>query len=118
MSEFGAGKKMDTKLQTALAAQLPEYLLRQRWFGGKARKIASVDVVDTLTIPAAGGNAYIFIAAVHYGDGPDEFYAIPLVRSESAGAEGLKVPGPDPGSMMMVDGLKNAAFLTDRKSVV
>ncbi len=112
MADLGAGKKMASTLQTALAEQLPEYLLKQRWFGGKARKIASVDVVDTLPIPASGGNAYIFVTAVHYDDGADEFYAIPLVRSEGAGAEGLKVPGPDGGSMMLADGLKNPTFLT------
>src|SRR3984885_1179223 len=112
MADLGAGKRMESTLQTALASQLPEYLLRQRWFGGKARKIASVDIVDTLSIPAGGGNAYIFVATVHYDDGADEFYAIPLVRSESAGAEGLKVPSPDGGSMMLADGLRNAAFLT------
>jgi trehalose synthase-fused probable maltokinase len=112
MADLGAGKRMESTLQTALASQLPEYLLKQRWFGGKARKIASVDVVDTLSIPAGGGNAYIFVVVVHYDDGADEFYAIPLVRSESAGAEGLKVPSPDGGSMMLADGLRNAAFLT------
>ncbi len=112
MADLGAGKKMASTLQTDLAEQLPEYLLKQRWFGGKARKITSADVVDTLPISAGGGIAYIFVAAVHYDDGADEFYAIPLVRSESAGADGLKVPGPDGGSMMLADGLKNAAFLT------
>ena len=60
----------------------------------------------------SGGNAFIFIASVHYADGADEIYAIPLVRSEGAGAEGLKVPGPDGGSIMLADGLKNASFLT------
>jgi maltose alpha-D-glucosyltransferase/alpha-amylase len=113
MAQLGIGKKMDSTLQTTLAAQLPEYLLKQRWFGGKARKIASVDVVDTLPIPVVSGNAYLFVAAVRYADGGAvEFYAIPLVRAEGAGTEGLKVPGPDGGSMMLADGLKNAAFLT------
>ena len=112
MPDLGAGKKMDATLQTTLATQLPEYLLKRRWFGGKARKIASVDVVDTLPIPASGGNAYIFVARVNYADGADEMYAIPLVRSEGAGSEGLKVPGPDGGSMLLADGLKNSSFLT------
>src|ERR1700685_1578370 len=104
MADLGAGQKMASTLQTALASQLPGYLLAQRWFGGKARKIASVDIVDTLPIPVNGGNAYIFIASVHYADGADECYAIPLARSEGAGADGLKVPGPDGGSIMLADG--------------
>jgi trehalose synthase-fused probable maltokinase len=112
MPELGAGKKMDSTLQTALAAQLPEYLLKQRWFGGKARNIASVDVDDTLSIPINGGSGYIFVAVVHYADGADEFYAIPLVRSDDAGGEGLKVAGADGSPMLLADGLKNAAFLT------
>jgi trehalose synthase-fused probable maltokinase len=113
MADLVAGKKMASTLQTSLAAQLPDYLMKQRWFGGKARKIASVDVVDTLSIPAGGASAYLFVAVVHYADGADELYAIPLVRSEGAGADGLKVPGPaDGGSMMLADGLKNAVFLT------
>ena len=113
MAQLGTGKKMDSSLKTTLVEQLPEYLLKQRWFGGKARKIASVDVVDTLPIPVASGNAYLFVAVVRYADGgAEEFYAIPLVRAEGAGDEGLKVPGPDGGSMMLADGLKNAAFLT------
>jgi len=113
MTQFGIGKKMDSAHQTALAAQFPEYLLKQRWFGGKARRIASVDVVDTLPIPLSGGNAYLFVAMIRYADGgADEFYSIPLVRSEGAGSEGLKVAAPDGGSIMLADGLKNAPFLT------
>jgi trehalose synthase-fused probable maltokinase len=112
MADLGTGKKMDFTLQSTLAAQLPEYLQKQRWFGGKARKIASVDVVDTLHIPAGAANAYMFVAVVRYADGAEEIYAIPLARSEGAGVDGLKVPGPDGGSMMLADGLKNVGFLS------
>jgi trehalose synthase-fused probable maltokinase len=112
MTGPAAGKKMASTLQTELASQLPEYLIKQRWFGGKARKIASVDVVDTLPIPAGGATAYLFVAVVHYAEGSDEIYAIPLVRAEGAGADGLKVSGPDGGTIMLADGLKNGAFLT------
>ncbi len=104
---------MDPQLQTTLAAELPEYLLKQRWFGGKARTIASAQVVDTVPIPVTGGIAYIFVARVYYVDGADETYAIPLASSESAGAEGLRVTRDDAGgTIMLADGLKNSAFLT------
>jgi len=87
-------------------------LPKQRWFGGKARKIASADVVDTLPIPVQSGNAYIFIARVHYADGADEFYAIPLAQAEATGTEGMSVRGSDGSSVTLIDGLKNAAFAT------
>jgi trehalose synthase-fused probable maltokinase len=112
MAQVGAGKKMEPQFQSMLAAQLPDYLPKQRWFGGKARKIASVEVVDTIPVPVKSGNAYIFIARVHYADGADEFYAIPLASAEAAGFEGLNVPGSDGGSTRLTDGLKNAAFMT------
>src|SRR5579863_9228411 len=112
MADLGAGKKMASTLQTDLAEQLPEYLPKQRWFGGKARKIASADVVDTLPIPVQSGNAYIFIARVHYADGADEFYAIPLAQAEATGTEGMSVRGSDGSSVTLTDGLKNAAFAT------
>jgi trehalose synthase-fused probable maltokinase len=118
MAQHGTERKIDSQLQTTLAQQLPEHLAKQRWFGGKARRIASADIVDTLPIPVSGGNAYIFIARVQYADGADEVYAIPLARSEGAGAEGLKVPAPDGGTMMLADGLKNAAFLTSLAELI
>ena len=112
MAQVGTGTKMEPQLHTMLAAQLPGYLPKQRWFGGKARKIASVEVVDTLPIPLKSGNAYIFVARVRYADGPDEFYSIPLASAEAAGTEGLNVPGSDGGATTLIDGLKNAAFMT------
>jgi len=112
MVQLGTGTKMDRELHAKLAAQLPEYLPKQRWFGGKARKIESVDVVDTIPISVKNGNAYIFVAKVHYADGADEFYAIPLASVESPGAEGLNIPDPDGGTTTLADGLKNTAFMT------
>jgi trehalose synthase-fused probable maltokinase len=112
MTQVGTGTKMEPQLQTMLAAQLPDYLPKQRWFGGKARKIASVDVVDTLPIPVKSGNAYIFVASVHYADGAAEFYSIPLASAEATNGEGLKAPSTDGGSTTLADGLKNAAFMT------
>jgi trehalose synthase-fused probable maltokinase len=41
-------------LHAALTARLPDFLQRQRWFGGKTRPIASVAVRDHARLPGSG----------------------------------------------------------------
>ncbi|MGH9548666.1 MAG: maltokinase N-terminal cap-like domain-containing protein, partial [Terriglobales bacterium] len=60
-------------LQNNLPSVLPEFLLQQRWFGGKARQIHSVEIPDIVPITAA--NAYLIFVRVHYASGPLETYA-------------------------------------------
>ncbi len=71
----------------ALGAVLPEYLRNQRWFGGKSRKIASVDVVDALRVP--GASAILATLEVRYADGETESYLLPL--SFAPGGEGEQI---------------------------
>ena len=37
-------------LQTQLPSALPQFLLQQRWFGGKARAIHSVEISDIVPL--------------------------------------------------------------------
>ena len=48
-------------LQIQLPAALPQFLLQQRWFGGKARPIHSVEISDI--VPFTTVNAYLILAA-------------------------------------------------------
>ena len=64
-------------LQTHLPSLLPQFLLQQRWFGGKARAIHSVEISDIVPLDAL---ACLILARVHYVSGPAETYAIPLIR--------------------------------------
>jgi maltose alpha-D-glucosyltransferase/alpha-amylase len=54
---------------------LPEFLPRQRWFGGKARQIDACEVEDAIRLGPQGG---LLIVAVRYGDGDTDRYAVPL----------------------------------------
>ena len=64
-------------LQTQLPSALPQFLLQQRWFGGKARPIHSVEISGHRTASPTV-NAYLILAQVNYASGPAETYAIPL----------------------------------------
>ena len=45
-NQFISGRIFPRRLQTHLPSALPQFLLKQRWFGGKARTIRSVEVSD------------------------------------------------------------------------
>lgn len=70
-------------LQNSVPSLLPEFLLRQRWFGGKARIISSVEVSDIVPFQFATLRSYFILAKVMYAAGPAETYDIPLVHVPS-----------------------------------
>ena len=72
-----ATKALLEDLRGHLPLVLPEFLSRQRWFGGKARPIRSVHLVDVVPLPPE--QAFILFAEVRYLDGPEETYVLPLV---------------------------------------
>jgi trehalose synthase-fused probable maltokinase len=81
-----------SRSEELLRERLPAFLARQRWFGGKARGISAVDVLDTIPMRDDRVSAELVLALVHYADHhPDETYCIPLLRAPGA-------PGADPAS--------------------
>jgi maltose alpha-D-glucosyltransferase/alpha-amylase len=60
--------------RTAEAA-LPEFLCRQRWFGGKGRAIAGVAIEDAVDLPP-DDRVRLLMARVSYRDGASDLYAL------------------------------------------
>ena len=58
-------------------------MLQQRWFGGKARAIESIQISDIVPFDSL---AYLILARIHYASGPAETYAIPLMRAAKESA--------------------------------
>ncbi|MDQ7828873.1 MAG: putative maltokinase [Armatimonadota bacterium] len=73
----------------ALAAALLPFLQRQRWFGGKGRTVAAVEVVDAVPL---GPAAVLAVVRVGYADSRSERYAAPLRFAASEEAQGAVVP--------------------------
>src|SRR6476660_7048016 len=83
-------KSFVESLRTHLPSVLLEFLAQQRWFGGKARAIESIQISDIVPLDSL---AHLILARVHYASGPDETYAIPLVRAAKEPAPPyLKIP--------------------------
>ena len=78
----GVTREMTLGLRELLPVQLPAYLRRQRWFGGKARNIQSCNVSDIIPMPLGGVEALLLIVTVNYLDGGEERYAIPVIVAE------------------------------------
>ena len=70
------GKSRDL-LETQI---LPKYFMASRWFGGKARNIMRVSIVDT--IPVAGlAKAKLLVTEVRYSNGENDIYQLPVCFS-------------------------------------
>jgi maltose alpha-D-glucosyltransferase/alpha-amylase len=77
---------------------LPDYLVRQRWFGAKSRTISSVRVVEWAELP--GISAALVFLEITYADGattgarPD-VYQLPLALSTGAEADAIRTGAPN-----------------------
>jgi len=63
----------EERLQTAI---LPEFLQRQRWFGGKSKQIGSVRVADWCAFDQ--GRSALVLVVVEYSSGEADTYFLPV----------------------------------------
>ena len=73
-------------------ACLPEFVLKQRWFGGKSRQIASTSVLDWAVFDER--RTALVVLEVKYQAGEPDTYLVPLGMSFGAGADELKEKFP------------------------
>ncbi len=57
---------------------LPAYLQRCRWFGGKGRKVISMDLTQVLLLPGKESDLAICTVEVAYGEGLPDLYLLPM----------------------------------------
>lgn len=57
---------------------LPDYLRRQRWFGGKGRQIASLHFADWGDFPSRTGRVFLLVLKVCFAAGKNDLYFFPL----------------------------------------
>lgn len=95
---------------------LPEFLRAQRWFGGKAREIGAVRVIDWGRLPTAPV-AFAVVLEVAYADGEPDLYFVPLAvaAGPDAAVAVARLTGPA-GEAVLCDALTDdavgAALLT------
>ncbi|MFZ0911074.1 MAG: putative maltokinase [Candidatus Acidiferrales bacterium] len=109
-------KQEFTELQKTLPSILPSFLLAQRWFGGKAREIRGIEVVDVIPFGASQSESFILLARVEYETGTRETYLLPLLpvpanhKSLENDPHTLTVNGAD-SKLILADALRDEKFL-------
>ncbi len=63
-----------------LTRALPAILQSRRWFGGKARRIDRVDLLDYIAIPS-DSMSLVLLIRVEYDDAPAETYSLPVTAA-------------------------------------
>ena len=77
------------ELRAALPSLLSSYLVNQRWFGGKARQIHSVEITDLIPLSITRLETFVLLVGLKYSTGPAETYVLPLICTPEPTEEGV-----------------------------
>jgi len=64
--------------RAAVEEILPDFLKTRRWFGGKARRIKGVEIVDAIPVPVGRATDFIVLVRVDYTEGDPETYVVTM----------------------------------------
>jgi trehalose synthase-fused probable maltokinase len=92
------------ELRKCVSPALPDFLRGRRWFGGKARPIGSVHIVDV--VPVAVAEGFVLFAEVRYLDRRKETYVLPMIGSAAPSLTGART---DMGKALRITGLSMGA---------
>ncbi|MHB1468182.1 MAG: maltokinase N-terminal cap-like domain-containing protein [Solirubrobacteraceae bacterium] len=86
------------------AEELGEWMLRQRWFAGKASELGEVSVLDAVSLPGAGDPLVIAIVEIRSPAGTHDLYQLPLGLARAAGAGAARADGAATRSLVAAHG--------------
>ncbi|MCC6543469.1 MAG: maltose alpha-D-glucosyltransferase [Nitrospirae bacterium] len=98
---------------------LPVYMLRQRWFGAKARQIQQSRISEIIPVGKNATITYMLFIEVQYSDGLPETYLLPVSFVSGEEADRLKIEIPyailailmtDDTEGIIYDGIYNEEF--------
>jgi maltose alpha-D-glucosyltransferase/alpha-amylase len=98
----------------AMAAAIPhDWLIRQRWFRGKARQVTAVERFDHAVVaPEQGSHLLLAVLRVRYAEGDPELYLLPLTlhptTAEGAQPEPILTLALEAGEARLYEGLLDA----------
>jgi maltose alpha-D-glucosyltransferase/alpha-amylase len=99
-----------------LARVLLGYVQPRRWFGGKARNLRNVEIVDAVRVPTTAGAAQLLLLEMEYAGGEPDTYVLPVTFAASAAAESVLTASPGAAIARLSDGRGNEGLLYDAMS--
>jgi maltose alpha-D-glucosyltransferase/alpha-amylase len=115
----------ESERQRLEAEFFPDYLPKQRWFGGKSRRIRTAKIVDWTILEAS--NSALTILEVQYEHGKPDTYVVPLGMTFGDRAEELRKTNPkfiiagivaSEGSGVLHDGVLNDAVCEELLAMI
>lgn len=106
---------------------LPAYLRKCRWFGGKARQMQELTIVEAIPLGGTVHSVQILLMRVIYADGGAENYVLPLACAENTEGERIAEDFPhavishielNGGRAILYDGVYNKSFGFDLLSTI
>ena len=94
-------------LDAAVAALLPAFLPRQRWFGGKAKTIVACEVDDLAEIGPEGDVALAIVGVSYHDESREQYGLLLAVRTDEVSGQALGQL-PSPGSGWVVEAASDA----------
>ena len=99
---------------------IPDYIKTCRWFGGKARSIRHVRILEQPGLTDGGDAARFWFIEVSYLDGPNETYTLPVRIAHGDEARNIAQSAPQaviarfnaPGDPILHDAIWNEEFRT------
>jgi maltose alpha-D-glucosyltransferase / alpha-amylase len=82
--------------KVALEAILPTYLKARRWFGGKARRMTSVRLLEAIPVRFEPSAAFVTLLQVSYAEGDPDIYILPLTAAFGDHATRMQEGFPHP----------------------
>ncbi|HEV8573278.1 MAG TPA: maltose alpha-D-glucosyltransferase [Dehalococcoidia bacterium] len=80
---------LESVARSSLEKALPRYLRSARWFGGKARTIQAVEILDAIEVPPAEGGpeAHLLLIKLTYREGEPEAYLLTVAAARAVEAD-------------------------------
>lgn len=73
--------------RSKLVRALPNYLQARRWYGGKAKDLRTISLLDAITVATGEGRAYVTLLSLEYAQGDPETYVLPIVYRDRVQGE-------------------------------
>jgi len=86
-SADGWATMLEGRPRRRLIEVLTGFLQQQRWYGGKARHLRVVEIIDAVEIPTTAGPACLTLLSAEYAAGDPEVYILPLALARGAEIE-------------------------------
>jgi len=80
--------------EAQLEAALPAYIQRQRWYGGKAKRLRTLRMADLIGLQTDARHFYLALAEITYFDGSIDTYMVPLALVRGASARHIEEDQP------------------------